>query len=96
MPNQPVLRVLRIDDLWVKVYVPETELYRFKLGQEADVTIDGLPNEHFAGTIRFIDSESEFTPRNVQSADDAGTRCSASRSVLPIRRVGLSPGWPPR
>jgi len=70
MPNQPIVRVLRVDDLWVKVYVPETELHRFKLGQEADVTIDGLPNQQFKGTIQFISAESEFTPRNVQSADE--------------------------
>src|SRR5262249_8090975 len=63
-PNQIMLRVLRADDLWVKVYVPETELGRIGLGQKVDVTIDSYPNKRFTGTVEQIAGESEFTPRN--------------------------------
>jgi multidrug resistance efflux pump len=69
-PNQPILRVLRADDLWVKVYVPETELGRVKLNQPAEVTVDAYPGRVFSGTVFHIAAESEFTPRNVQSVDE--------------------------
>jgi HlyD family secretion protein len=69
-PNQPILRVLRADDLWVKAYVPEPELGQVRLNQEADVTIDAYPEKRFRGTVMYIAAESEFTPRNVQSADE--------------------------
>jgi multidrug resistance efflux pump len=69
-PNQPVLRVLRADDLWVKVYVPETELGKVRLHQPVEVTVDAYPGKRFAGTVMQIASESEFTPRNVQSVDE--------------------------
>jgi multidrug resistance efflux pump len=69
-PNQPVVRVLRAEDLWVKVYVPETELGKLRLNQEVAVTIDSYPGKRFQGTIMQIASESEFTPRNVQSPDE--------------------------
>ena len=69
-PNQTILRVLRADDLWVKVYVPETQLGRVRLGENVQVTIDSAPDKHLAGTIVQIAGESEFTPRNVQSVDE--------------------------
>jgi multidrug resistance efflux pump len=69
-PNQPVARVLRADDLWVKVYVPETDLAKVRLGQPAEVTLDGYPGRRFAGTVGQIAGDSEFTPRNVQSVDE--------------------------
>jgi multidrug resistance efflux pump len=69
-PNQPILRVLQADDLWVKVYVPETQLGQVRLNQKAAVTIDSYPERRFTGTIIQIASISEFTPRNVQSADE--------------------------
>ncbi len=69
-PNQPVIRVLRADDLWVKVYVPETELGKVRLHQPCEVTVDAYPGKRFAGTVVQIASESEFTPRNVQSVDE--------------------------
>jgi multidrug resistance efflux pump len=69
-PNQPILRVLRADDLWVKVYVPETELGKVRLNQPATVTVDAYPGRTFQGTVTYVASESEFTPRNVQSADE--------------------------
>lgn len=69
-PNQPVVRVLRDADLWVKAYVPETELGRVRLHQAVEVTIDSHPGQRFPGVITFIASISEFTPRNVQSIDE--------------------------
>jgi multidrug resistance efflux pump len=69
-PGQPVARVLRADDLWVKAFVPATELGKVKHGQAVEVTVDSHPGKRFAGEVTFIASVSEFTPRNVQSADE--------------------------
>lgn len=69
-PNQPVLQVLRAADMWVKVFVPETQLGKVRLGQQVSLTVDAYPGRHFTGTVRQIASQSEFTPRNVQSADE--------------------------
>jgi multidrug resistance efflux pump len=69
-PNQPIVRILRSADLWVKVYVPETELSKIRLNQAVHLTVDGYPDKEFAGTVLQINSASEFTPRNVQSVDE--------------------------
>jgi HlyD family secretion protein len=68
-PNQPIIRILRAADLWVKVYVPETDLGLVKLGQEVEVTVDSHPGRRFKGKVSHIAGVSEFTPRNIQSAD---------------------------
>jgi multidrug resistance efflux pump len=69
-PNQALLHVLRAEDLWVKVYVPETELGRVRPQQEVEVRIDAYPGQGFAGRVAQIASASEFTPRNVQSVSE--------------------------
>src|SRR5262249_51957836 len=69
-PNQAVVRALRADDLWVKAFVPETQLGKLRLRQAVEVTCDCYPGERFSGAVVQIASVSEFTPRNVQSADE--------------------------
>lgn len=68
--NQPVARVLRADDLWVKAYISEVEMGRIRLGQQVDVTIDTFPGKRFQGEVTYIAATSEFTPRNVQTIDE--------------------------
>ena len=68
--NQIVISLLESDQLWVKVYVPETDLSRLKIGQSATVTVDSLNGRHFNGHIQEIASAAEFLPRNVQTRDD--------------------------
>jgi HlyD family secretion protein len=69
-PNQPILRVLRAADLWIKVYVPETDLGKVRLNQTVSATVDSYPDRKLQGRVIQISSESEFTPRNVQSVDE--------------------------
>jgi HlyD family secretion protein len=69
-PNQPVIRALRAEDLWVKVFVPEIQLGKIRTDQEVEVFIDSYPNDPLRGRIIHIDPISEFTPRNVQSIEE--------------------------
>lgn len=69
-PNQPVARVLRAEDLWVKIFVPETKYGLVTLGKKVEVTVDSHPGVRFQGVVMQRSNISEFTPRNVQSVDE--------------------------
>ncbi|HEV8640185.1 MAG TPA: efflux RND transporter periplasmic adaptor subunit [Methylomirabilota bacterium] len=66
-PGVSILTLMDPRDLWVRAYVPEIDIGRVKLGQEARITVDAYPGRAFAGTVSEIASEAEFTPKNVQT-----------------------------
>jgi HlyD family secretion protein len=68
-PNQPVARLLESGQLWVRIYVPETQVGLLRVGQRARVRPDS-PARDFDGVVEQINSQAEFTPRNVQSRDE--------------------------
>lgn len=65
-----VMTMLEASQLWVKVYVPETDLARVHLGQKATVRVDSYAGQAFTGSVGQIASEAEFLPRNVQTKSD--------------------------
>ena len=69
-PNFPVYTLLNPDDLWVRVYIPETEIPRIKPGAAAEIMLDAFPEKPFSGVVTFISPEAEFTPRNVQTKEE--------------------------
>ena len=53
---------------WLNVYVPEPDLARIRIGQEAEVrTDDGQVRR---GRVSFVSPRAEFTPKNVQTRDE--------------------------
>jgi multidrug resistance efflux pump len=69
LPNQPVAKMLESSQLWVRVYVPEPELGRVRVGQRASLTVDTFPKREFPAHVVEIRTQSEYTPRNVQTLD---------------------------
>jgi HlyD family secretion protein len=69
-PGRIVLTMLERSQLWVKIYIPETELAHVKLGQSAVVKVDSFGGREFTGHVEQISSSAEFLPRNVQTRDD--------------------------
>ena len=65
-----VITMLEASQLWVKVYVPETDLAHVRLGQNATVHVDSFGNRPFIGRVGQISSQAEFLPRNVQTKSD--------------------------
>jgi HlyD family secretion protein len=67
-PRTPLVVVTDLDHAWANVFVPEPMVPRLKMGQEATVRTDA--GSTVKGTITFISPRAEFTPRNVQTADE--------------------------
>ena len=65
--GQPVFRIAELDRPWVRAYLDEKDLPRVKLGQVAQVQVDGLPGKQFVGRLSFISPEAEFTPKTVET-----------------------------
>jgi HlyD family secretion protein len=69
-PTREVATLVLANDIWVRVYVPETWLGYIKIGDAIQVKADSFPDKTFNGTVEQIARVAEFTPRNVQTAEE--------------------------
>jgi len=76
-PNQPVAELLEASQLWIRVYVPETELSLVHIGAPVSVKLDS--GETFPGHVSAVSSQGEYTPRNVQ------TRAQRTEEVFGVK-----------
>src|SRR5215475_11624627 len=69
-PNTPIATLLESDQIYVRIYVPETELSKVKVGQKAEIRIDPFQKQVFNGIVEQINQQAEFLPRNVQTREE--------------------------
>lgn len=92
--GSPVITIGRLDEVWVRGYIPETQLGRVKLGQQAMVTSDTWKGRSYQGLVSFIASEAEFTPRNVQTEAERVKLVYRIKITIANPRQELKPGMP--
>ncbi|MDO5651618.1 MAG: HlyD family efflux transporter periplasmic adaptor subunit [Moraxella sp.] len=68
-PQKPVFTLALTEPKWVRVYVGEADLGRVQSGMAASVTTDSDPNQPISGTVGYISSVAEFTPKSVQTQE---------------------------
>jgi HlyD family secretion protein len=59
-----------LDHPWLRAYVGETDLGRVKLGEKVKLSTDSYPGKVYQGTVSFISSEAEFTPKQIQTKEE--------------------------
>jgi HlyD family secretion protein len=69
-PNTPVATLLERDQIYVRIYIPETQIGRVQLGQKAEIRVDSFPKQVFSGAVEQINQQAEFLPRNVQTVEE--------------------------
>jgi len=78
-PNAPAAKLLEPAELYVRIYVPETEIGRIHPGLEVPIFVDSFPGKAFRGHVESVASQGEFTPRNLQTADERADQVFAAR-----------------
>ncbi|MGM0693417.1 MAG: HlyD family secretion protein [Pseudomonadota bacterium] len=79
---------------WVRVYISEVDIGRIRLGAKAQARVDSYPERDFPGTVTFVASEAEFTPKNVQTQEERVKLVFAVDVSLDNPEGALKPGMP--
>ncbi|MBN1198141.1 MAG: HlyD family efflux transporter periplasmic adaptor subunit [Bacteroidales bacterium] len=82
--GKPLYKIADLDNLYIRIYISETQLSQIKIGQVAEVLIDSGPNEYkkYDGTISWISSQAEFTPKIVQTKEERVTLVYAVKVLV--------------
>jgi HlyD family secretion protein len=87
--------LVNLDRLYLKVYVPEALIGKIRLGLPARIYTDAFPNQPFDAELRNIASQAEFTPKEVQTADERVKLVYAVKLyVMANPEHRLTPGLP--
>ena len=69
--GKPLYKIADLSTMTLRVYVSETQLPDLKIGQEVTVKIDSNDGmKSYPGTITWIASEAEFTPKIIQTKEE--------------------------
>jgi HlyD family secretion protein len=66
-PSTPVFTIAQTEPLWIRTYIPETDLGKISAGMKASVYTDSFPGKSYKAWIGFISPTAEFTPKNVET-----------------------------
>jgi HlyD family secretion protein len=91
-PGAPVVVLIDLDHAWANVYVEERAIAEIKLDQPATVITD--TGRRLDGKVTFISPRAEFTPRNVQTADERAKLVYRVKVAVDNREGILKPGMP--
>lgn len=69
--GKPLFKIADLDNIYLRAYFTSDQLSKLKLGDNVTVTADFGGNEQidYEGTISWIASDSEFTPKTIQTKD---------------------------
>lgn len=78
----------------LEIYIPETQLGKIKLGQEAVVTVDSFKDKTYNGRVIYISPSAEFTPKNIQTKDERTKLVYAVKIHIHNPNFDLKDGMP--
>jgi HlyD family secretion protein len=90
----PVVTLADLRNIWLRIYVPEPQIGRVKLGQVAEITTDSYKGKAYRGRVTFISSEAEFTPKNVETREERVKLVFAVKITVDDPDQELKPGMP--
>jgi HlyD family secretion protein len=85
-PGQPAVTLAFSNRLYVRTFIPETQLGRVRPGSPAEVTVDAFPGKTFPARVTEISPDAEFTPKPVDTPRERVNLVYAAK-------VDLDAGW---
>jgi len=83
--GKPVCKMANLDELELKVYISGDQLPYLKLGQAVEVLIDRNQTDlaKLQGTVSWISSKAEFTPKTIQTKKERVNLVYAAKVRVP-------------
>ncbi|HXX46197.1 MAG TPA: efflux RND transporter periplasmic adaptor subunit [Candidatus Acidoferrales bacterium] len=94
LSGTPIVTLADLDHIWLRVYLPETDLGKVRWGQNVSVRADTYPGRTYRGRVSVIASDAEFTPKSVQTEKERVTLVYRIKIDVENPNHELKPGMP--
>lgn len=83
-PGRPLYKIADLENMFIRIYISETQLTQIKIGQKVDVFTDISRKDFkkYDGTISWVSSRAEFTPKIVQTKEERVTLVYAVKVLV--------------
>lgn len=92
--GRPVMTITDLSRPWVRVYIPENQIGKVRIGAPARIRTDTFPGRDFTGRVSYVSSRAEFTPKNVQTQEERVKLVFAIDVAAENPDQALKPGMP--
>jgi len=65
-----VLTLTNLNDVYMEIFLPSEQAALLKVGAEARLTIDAVPDRAVVGFVSFVSPEAQFTPKQVETKSE--------------------------
>ena len=93
-PQMRLVSLVKTDPLRIELPVPQERVGVVQRGQAVEIRVDAFPDRVFAGKVKRVASEAEFTPRNIQTRTDRDRLVYRVEVEVENADGALRPGMP--
>jgi len=93
-PGQPLALIVDLTRLELKVYVPEKDIGKVRLGNPARVSVNAFPDRYFEAHVSRVDDYAQFTPRDIHVPEERTRMVYGVTLALDDASGQLKPGMP--
>jgi len=92
--GQTVISLINLDTVFMRAYVPDSEIGKVRINQRASVYYDSDPKKGVSGRVIEIDPEASFTPENIYFRDDRVKQVFGIKILIDNPSNYAKPGMP--
>jgi HlyD family secretion protein len=92
--GRPILTLIDLSDIYLKVYIPQVQIGKIRLGNPARIYVDAYPDRSFEAKVTQISQQAEFTPKNVETKQERVNLVFAVKLTASNPQGLLKPGMP--
>ncbi len=82
-----VLTLVNLGDIYMEIYLPAQEAVKVKIGSDARIVLDILPDHAARAKVTFVAPEAQFTPKQVETRSERDKLMFRVKLSVPPERV---------
>ena len=90
----PIATIVNFNTVYLRAFVPESEIGRIRVGQSARVFLDSNPNQPVEAEVLRIDPEATFTPENTYFRNERVKQVVGVKLAIKDPQGFAKPGMP--
>tara|TARA_R110000824_G_scaffold401766_1_gene615234 strand:- start:5241 stop:6203 length:963 start_codon:yes stop_codon:yes gene_type:complete len=94
VPGKVVAVLVDLTRLEMKIYIPERDIGKVKLGAPARVRVDAFPLRYFEASVSTVDQRAQFTPRDIHMPEERVRMVFGVTLSVTNEEGVLKPGMP--